>query len=131
MTDVTPTVFVIDDEESVRKALRRLLRASGYQAVVFGSAQEFLEQCRPAMVGCLVLDVAMPEMSGLELQQILAARGSGWPIIFLTGQDDAPISFKARNQGTIGFFTKPVDGESLLAAVEKAIEQDRIARAGV
>ena len=128
MNDTAPTVFVIDDEESVRKALGRLLRACGYNVAAFGSAREFLHQCQPANPGCLVLDVGMPEMSGVELHQILVARKSAWPTIFLTGQEDTPMSVKAKNQRSAGFFTKPIDCETLLGAVEKAIEQDRTTR---
>ena len=128
MSDPAPTVFIVDDEECVRKAFSRLLRSAGYRVAVFGSAGEFLEKFEPEATGCLLLDVAMPEISGPKLQQILATRDAARPIIFLTGQDDAPISLEARNQGTVGFLTKPVEAKALFAAVAKAIRQDRLSR---
>ena len=128
MAEAVPMVFVVDDEECVRKALARLLRAAGYDVAVFSSAREFLEQDRPDVPACLLLDVAMPEMNGLELQQVLGSHDTAWQIIFLTGQDDAPISDQARSEGSIEFFAKPVEDDSLLAAVATAIQKDREVR---
>ena len=125
---MTPTVFVIDDEESVRKALARLLRSAGFNAAVFSSSQEFLQAQVPDAPGCLVLDLAMPGLNGLELQQTLADRGAGWPIIFLTGRADVPMSVEAMKRGAFDFLTKPVHDETLLAAVRHALERDRAAR---
>jgi len=125
---MTPTVFVIDDEESVRKALARLLRSAGFNPAVFGSSHEFLEAQVPDAPGCLVLDLAMPGLNGLELQRALADRGAGWPIIFLTGRADVPMSVEAMKQGAFDFLTKPVHDETLLAAVRHALEGDRAAR---
>src|SRR4051812_4772489 len=128
MSRATPTVFVVDDEALVRKALARLLRSAGYRVAVFSSALEFLEKTSSESPGCLVLDVAMPEMSGLELQQVLKMRDTSWPIIFVSGQDYASISLEARNQDSVSFFIKPVDDEILLATVARAIQKDRMDR---
>jgi FixJ family two-component response regulator len=128
MTRESPTVFVVDDEESVRKALARLMRSAGFTVAVFGSPQEFLQARNPDTPGCLVLDLAMPGLNGLELQQTLAAQGPGWPIIFLTGRADIPMSVQAMKQGALDFLTKPVNDENLLAAVRNAIEKDRVGR---
>lgn len=128
MTSEAPVVFVVDDEESVRKALARLLRSAGFNVAVFGSPQEFLHTQNPDTPGCLVLDIAMPGLDGLELQQALAARGAGWPVIFLTGRADIPMSVQAMKSGAVDFLTKPVNDESLLAAVQSAIEKDRTDR---
>jgi FixJ family two-component response regulator len=130
MVEAVPMVFVVDDEECVRKALGRLLRAAGYDVAVFSSAREFLAQRRPDVPACLLLDVAMPEMSGLELQQALGSGDTAWQIIFLTGQDDSPSSDQARSEGSIEFFAKPVEDDNLLAAVATAIQKDRDVRIG-
>lgn len=128
MTGAAHTVFVVDDEESVRKALARLLRSAGFHTVVFGSAEEFLQARIPDTPGCLVLDLAMPGVNGLELQQALAERDTGWPIIFLTGRADVPTSVQAMKRGASDFLTKPVNDEDLLAAVRTAIDRHRTAR---
>ena len=124
MTNESPTVFVVDDEESVRKALARLLRAAGFNVAAFASPREFLESYDPHAPGCLILDVAMPGLNGLELQQQLADRGAGLPIIFLTGRADVPMSVQAMKKGALDFLTKPVNDENLLAAVRGAIQRD-------
>jgi FixJ family two-component response regulator len=123
------TVFVVDDDAAVRKALERLLRAAGHEVLGFPSAQAFLEGHDPAMPGCVVLDVAMPAMSGPELQQALAASGGHRPIIFLTGRGDIATSVRAMKDGAVDFLTKPVDDAALIAAVRKAIDHDHSARA--
>ena len=128
MNSLTATVFVVDDELSVRKALLRLLRLSGLNAVAFASAQEFFECHDPSTPGCLVLDLAMPGLNGLELQEALAARGSLLPIIFLTGYGDLLSGVTAMKRGAIDFLTKPVDGTELIEIVRGAIERDRVAR---
>jgi FixJ family two-component response regulator len=123
-----PIVFVIDDDASVLKALARLLRAAGFEALTFPSAEAFLEQHDPAASGCIVLDVAMPNLDGLALQQALAASGAARPIIFLTGQGTIPMSVQAMKAGAVDFLTKPVASEDLLTAVRTAFEKDRLAR---
>jgi FixJ family two-component response regulator len=123
------TVFVVDDDPAVRKALERLLRAAGHEVLGFSSAPAFLEEHDPAMPGCVVLDVAMPAMSGPELQQALAAAGGHRPIIFLTGRGDIATGVRAMKDGAVDFLTKPVDDAALIAAVRKAIDHDYSARA--
>ncbi len=129
MNDQAPTVFVVDDDAALRKALVRLLRAAEQTVETFESAQDFFARLPPDRPGCLVLDVRMPGMSGLELQEALAARGRSWPVIFLTGHGDIPMSVKAMKAGAADFLTKPVKGRVLLEAVAAAFEADRRARA--
>ena len=124
----TQTVFLLDDEPGMLKALTRLLRAEGFTVRGFTSAEVFLEAYRSEELSCLVLDVAMPRINGLELQQVLAAQGSELPVIFLTGHGDIPMSVRAIKQGAVDFLTKPVHDNDLLAAIHDAIEKDRIAR---
>lgn len=121
----TPTVFVVDDYAPVRSSISRLLRAAGFVVAVFASADAFLARYDPSVWGCLVLDLAMPALNGLELQRILAEAGSLLPIIFLTGQGDIPKGVQAMKQGASDFLTKPVNDEDLLAAVRTAIEKHR------
>ena len=124
----SPTVFVVDDYAPVRNSISRLLRAAGVAVAPFASAEEFLAQYDPHTPGCLVLDLAMPAVDGLELQRILTKTGSLLPIIFLTGQGDIPKSVQAMKHGASDFLTKPVNDEDLLAAVRVAIEKDRALR---
>ncbi len=119
-----PTVFVVDDYAAGRRSISRLLRAAGFAVTAFASAKEFLAQYDPEMRGCLLLDLAMPEISGLDLQGILAGRGSLLPIIFLTAHGDIPKSVQAMKHGASDFLMKPVNDEDLLAAVRVAIEKD-------
>jgi FixJ family two-component response regulator len=121
-----PTVFVVDDYAPVRKAISRLLRAAGFVVAAFASAEEFLTQYDPQAAGCLVLDLAMPAVSGLELQSILAEKGSLLPIIFLSAHGDVLKSVQAMKHGAIDFLTKPVNDEDLLAAVRAGIDKNRI-----
>lgn len=123
-----PMVFVVDDYAPGRKSISRLLHAAGFVVAAFASAQEFLSQYDPAACGCLVLDLAMPDVSGLELQSILAEKGSLLPIIFLTAHGDVSTSVQAMKHGAVDFLTKPVNDEDLLAAVRVAIEKDRVLR---
>jgi len=123
-----PTVFVVDDYAPGRRSISRLLRAAGFAVTVFASAKEFLAQYDAEAPGCLVLDLAMPAVSGLELQEILADRGSLLPIIFLTAYGDIPKSVQAMKLGASDFLTKPVNDEDLLAAVRVAIEKHRALR---
>jgi FixJ family two-component response regulator len=122
------TVFVVDDYAPGRTAISRLLRAAGFAVAAFASAKEFLAQYDPQTPGCLVLDLAMPDVSGLELQSILAEKGSLLPIIFLTAHGDIPKSVQAMKRGASDFLTRPVNDEDLLAAVRVAIEKDRALR---
>ena len=128
MTAPTPTVFVVDDYAPVRKSISRVLHATGFVVAAFPSADEFLAQYDPQTLGCLVLDVAMPTLNGLELQHILAKAGSLLPIIFLTGTADIPNAVQAMKHGASDFLTKPVHDEDLLAAVRTAIEKNRARR---
>ena len=127
-TPLDPTVFVVDDYAPGRKSVTRLLRAAGFVVAAFASAKDFLAQYDPAACGCLVLDLAMPEVSGLELQSFLAETGSLLPIIFLTAHGDIPKTVQAMKHGASDFLTKPVNDEDLLAAVRAAIEKDSALR---
>jgi len=122
------TVFLVDDDERVLKGLSRLLKAKGYDVRPFTSAQGYLEQHDPAIPGCLVLDVSMPGLDGLALQQILAARDIQRPIIFLTGKGDIPTSVRAMKAGAIDFLTKPVEDKDLSNAIARAEIDDTKAR---
>ena len=123
-----PIVFIVDDDPAVLKGLSRLLRSAGLAAETFPSSQDFLSRYLPHTPGCLVLDVAMPGLDGLELQQALAAKGIAVPIIFLTGHGDIPMSVQAMKRGAADFLTKPVNDNDLLNAIRTAIEKDRGAR---
>ena len=128
MMTPSPTVFIVDDDAAVLKSLTRLLRSARLNVMAFGSPQEFLERHDPRAPGCLVLDLAMPGLNGLELQAALTVKGSGIPIIFLTGHGNIPTSVQAMKRGALDFLTKPVNDDDLLKAVQVAIEKDRIAR---
>ena len=123
-----PTVFVVDDDDAIRKAVSRLLRSAGIAVAVFASPSEFLAQYDPDMPGCLVLDLAMPDINGLQLQTTLAKKGCTLPIIFLTGQGDVSKSVQAMKHGAFDFFSKPVKEKDLLPAVRAAIERNAVAR---
>ena len=123
-----PTVFVVDDDEAVRKAVSRLLRSAGIAAAVFASPREFLAQYNPATPGCLVLDIAMPDFNGLQLQTALTEKGCILPIIFFTGHGDVSKSVQAMKQGAFDFLSKPVKDKDLITAVRAAIERDTIVR---
>jgi len=114
------TVFIVDDDPAVLRGLARLLAAAGHRTRTFASPEEFLSRHDPAEPGCAVFDVAMPEVDGLELQQLLSDSGIDRPIIFVTGQGDIPTSVRAMRAGAVDFLTKPVGGEALLAAVARA-----------
>lgn len=116
-------VYILDDEPELVKALTRLLRAKGFEAQGFTSVQDFLDEKIPVAVACLILDVAMPKLDGLELQQVLLREGSPIPIIFLTGHGDIPMSVRAIKAGAIDFLTKPVDDSTLLKAVGIALSE--------
>lgn len=120
----TPVVFVVDDDPSFLRGLTRLLRVAGHTVAPFASAAEFLDVHDARQPGCLVLDLAMPGGSGLEVQDALAARGSERPIIFLTGRGDVPSSVRAMKRGAVDFLTKPVTESVLLDAVAAALRRD-------
>ncbi|HSP94148.1 MAG TPA: response regulator [Thermoanaerobaculia bacterium] len=122
------TVYLVDDEPAVLKSLSRLLRSEGFTVAAFGSPAELLEQLDPAARGCFVLDLAMPGLDGLALQNALSARGSELPILFLTGRGDIQKSVAAMKSGAMDFLTKPVDDERLFEAVRAALEKDRARR---
>lgn len=122
-------VFVIDDEPDVRESLSRLLRSDGWQVRAFGSAAEFLDVLDPLALGCILLDVNMPGMSGPELHEELRTRRVGLPIIYLTGRSSVPISVRAMKQGAVDFLEKPVDADALLPAIRAAVDAHRLAHA--
>jgi FixJ family two-component response regulator len=129
VTESEVTVFVVDDDVSVRRGLERLLRATGHRVEGFASAREFLLRSERDVRGCLLLDVRMPEMTGLELRDALAALGHDIPIIFITGHGDIGMAVQAMKAGAVDFLTKPFDEEVLLDAVAQALARDRRARA--
>jgi FixJ family two-component response regulator len=124
--DVTSVVFVVDDDVSVRESLELLIGTAGWQSDTFASAQEFLSRPRPTVPCCLVLDVTLPGLNGLELQQQLAGR-TDMPIIFITGHGDVPMSVQAMKAGAVEFLTKPFKDDVLLEAIRSAIERSRAA----
>ena len=129
MKDPAPLVIVIDDDPLVRRGTARLIRMAGYDVETYSGAQDFLGRDRHDGPCCLVLDVRMPGLSGLDLQEALAARGIPVPIIFMTGHGDVPITVRAMKAGAAEFLEKPVDGKVLLGAVAQSIEKDRLQRA--
>jgi len=126
--DADAIVFVVDDDSSVREAIKSLIRLVGIRVETFGSAQEFLRSKRPEVPGCVVLDVELPGLSGLDLQRELAAHGIKLPIIFITGYGDIPMSVRAMKAGALEFLTKPFRDRDLLDAIQQALERDRAAR---
>ena len=128
MNDAADMVFVIDDDESIREALHSLIRSVGLKVAIFASAQEFLQSPRPDVPACLILDVRMPGLSGLDLQRDLAEANIHIPIIFITGHGDIPMSVHAMKAGAVEFLTKPFRDQDLLDAIQQALERDRRAR---
>ena len=124
MIAVAPMVFLVDDEPSVRRSLARLLASAGFVVEAFASAREFLARAPYAGPCCLVLDVRMPGLSGLELQETLAAAGRRMSIVFVTGHVDVPMSVRAMKRGAADLLTKPVDDKVLLAAIQRALAKD-------
>ena len=127
MVAAKPIVFVVDDDVWIRESLQTLLKDEGWQPETFGSAQEFLDRPRPFTPSCLVLDVSLPGLDGLELQKHVAAERSDMPIIFITGHGDIPMSVGAMKAGAIEFLTKPFSDEVLLTAIRQALERSRLA----
>jgi FixJ family two-component response regulator len=119
-----PVIFVVDDDLLMRKALSTLIRSAGLNVAVFSSATEFLAQKFPGVPACLVLDVYLPDMNGMELQQELARRQINIPIIFITGHGDIPMSVRAMKAGAVEFFPKPFRDQDLLDAIQQAIKRD-------
>jgi FixJ family two-component response regulator len=125
MSDLRPVVAVVDDDISIREALEPLLELSGWQVRSFECAGAFLDWAMPEGPGCLLLDVSLPDLNGLDLQSRIADERPEMPIIFLTGYGDVPMTVRAMKAGAVEFLTKPFDDEVLLAAVERAIEHSR------
>lgn len=126
--DGAPTVFVIDDDANVRAAIEGLLKYEGLLCETFDTAQEFLRKPRPAGLACLVLDVRLPGMNGLDVQRELAAAGVRIPIIFITGHGDIPMTVKAMKSGAVEFLTKPFRDQDLLDAIYQALDRDETTR---
>src|SRR5467141_3923653 len=127
MAHAAPIVFVVDDDVSVRESLELLIRCAGWQAETFASAQEFLVRPRVLAPSCLVLDVSMPGLNGLDLQQRVAVERADMPIIFITGYGDVPMSVQAMKAGAVEFLTKPFGDNVLLTAIRNAIDRSRSA----
>jgi len=125
MKEKPATVFVVDDDEAVRTSLRLLLKSVGLPVETFASAQEFLDQFDPDRAGCLVLDIRMPGISGLELQQHLNDRHSIMPIVFITGHGDVPMAVEAMQAGAVDFIQKPFRDQDLIDRINRALEKDR------
>lgn len=124
----TPTVFVVDDDEDVRLSIAELLRSAGLRAQAFATAQEFLRRERGQGPSCLVLDLQLPGMDGLDVQREMASSGDSMPIIFVTGHGDIPTTVRAMKSGAVEFLTKPFDDEHLLEVIRQALERDQVAR---
>ena len=129
MKDRQPIVFVVDDDEAVRSALKLLLKSVGLTATALPTAQQFLSTYDPLQPGCLVLDVRMPGMSGLELQEQLNLKGAVIPVIFITGHGDVPMAVEAMQQGAFDFLQKPFRDQDLIDRIQKALSKDKQNRA--
>jgi len=128
MTEPAPTVFVVDDDSSLRRAIKRLLESVGVQVELFGSAHEFLQAKRPDAPSCLVLDIRLPGISGLEFQRELAYANIHTPIIFITAHGDIPMTVRAMKAGAVEFLTKPFRDQDLLDAIQQALQRDNTRR---
>src|SRR5580692_5855215 len=127
MPDVTPIVFVVDDDVSVRESLESLIRCEGWQPKTFASAQEFLDYPRVLIPNCLVLDVSLPGLNGLDLQRLVAGERTAMPIIFITGYGDVPMTVQAMKAGAVEFLTKPFSDDVLLRAIQAALAHSHVA----
>jgi FixJ family two-component response regulator len=127
MSHATPIVFVVDDDVSVRESLELLIQCAGWQAETFASAREFLGRSRPVAPSCLILDVSLPDLSGLDLQKRIAADRTEMPIIFITGHGDVPMTVQAMKAGAVEFLTKPFGDDVLLGAIRDALERSHTA----
>jgi FixJ family two-component response regulator len=123
----TPIVFVVDDDISVRESLELLIRTVGWRVETFASAQEFLNQPRVDVPSCLILDVSLPGLNGLDLQERVASRRAAMPIIFITGHGDVPMTVRAMKAGAVEFLTKPFNDEVLLRAIQQGLERSELA----
>jgi FixJ family two-component response regulator len=128
MNDHSGVVFVIDDDASLRRAIQRVLGSVGLQVELFGSAREFLAASRPDVPSCVVLDVRLPGMSGLDLQRELTSAGIHIPLIFITSYGDIPMSVRAMKAGAVEFLTKPFRDQDLLDAIQRALKRDKLRR---
>jgi FixJ family two-component response regulator len=124
---VKPTVYIVDDDLSVRSSLEALVCAAGWEPASFASAAEFLASTRAPVPGCLVLDVALPGISGLELQTQLVSERVDMPIVFISGYGDVPMTVQAMKAGAVDFFTKPFQSDAVLTAIERAIQRSKAA----
>jgi FixJ family two-component response regulator len=124
-----PVVFVVDDDVSVRESLELLIRSAGWQPETCESAQEFLDRAKPPVPNCLILDVNLPDLNGLDLQRLVSVERTDMPIIFVTGYGDVPMTVKAMKAGAVEFLMKPFSDEALLGAVEQALDRSRTALA--
>lgn len=131
MQDRSPIVFIVDDDEAVRNSLRLLIKSLGLTPVTLGSGQEFLDHYEPAQPGCVVLDVRMPQMSGLELQEHLNRLGAVIPVIFITGHGDVPMAVEAMQAGAFDFLQKPFRDQDLIDRIQRALAKDRDNRASL
>src|ERR1700691_86799 len=127
MSHATPIVFVVDDDNSVRESLESLIRFEGWQPETFSSAQEFLARPRVLTPSCLILDVTLPDLNGLDLQKRIAVDRIDMPIIFITGYGDVPMTVQAMKAGAVEFLTKPFSEDVLLNAIRQAIERSHAA----
>jgi len=128
VTEQEGAVFIVDDEAAVRRGLGRLIGSAGYSVTTCETAQEFLDTDPPLGPACLVLDVRLPGLSGLDMQEALSEAGPTVPIVFITGHGDIPMSVKAMKHGAVDFLPKPVDEQVLLAAIEEALRRSRVER---
>ena len=127
MPSAIPIVFIVDDDVSVRESLELLVRDESWKPVTFASAQEFLDHPRKRVPSCLVLDLSLPDLNGLELQKQLGVENSDMPIIFITGHGDVPQSVQAMKAGALEFLTKPINHDALLSAIRSALQRSKIA----
>ncbi len=128
MTELAPIVFVVDDDPSVRRAIKRLVESVGLQVELFGSATEFMNSSHPNVASCLVLDIRLPGISGLDFQRELAKSKNNIPTIFITAHGDIPMTVRAMKAGAVEFLTKPFRDQDLLDAIHQALERDRLRR---
>ena len=126
-SQAAPIVFVVDDDVSVRESLESLIRCAGWRPETFASGRAFLSRSKPDVPSCLVLDVSLPDLNGLDLQNLVAADRTDMPIIFITGYGNVPMTVRAMKAGAVEFLTKPFEAEMLLAAVRSALERSRVA----
>ena len=129
-SEIAPIVFVVDDDVSVRESLESLLGFEGWRTEAFASAQDFLARARTHEPCCLILDVSLPDLNGLDLQKLIATNRTDMPVIFITGHGDIPMTVRAMKAGAVEFLTKPIDDDALLAAVRNAIDRSVEAHAG-